>query len=308
MLWRSRTSIVVKNNMKKSPQPPLQKGEAAALYTTHQVFGLEIVAVSKDAVVKSLQHSLSLSKGPGSVILYTPNPEMILESRKNDEFLEVLQRADILVPDGIGLLWAARFLKLPLRFKGVFRWIWTSWQVFYSLLAIVFYPPFVERYISERIPGSELFWDVVRIASNQNKKIFLLGAGPGVAEEVRERTKAVYPDLEVSGVFSGNPDPFHDEHIQHHIRNASPDIVFVAYGAPKQELWIDRNASKLPGVKFWMGVGGTFDFVAGKSKRAPRLFRRFGLEWLFRLLIEPWRYLRIWNATVRFVRLVVRSR
>jgi len=243
-------------------------------------------------------------------MIFTPNPEMIVEAQKNKEFLDVLNKSDMNIPDGIGLLWGSRFINLPIRFKSIpkLSFVYTLWQAFYSLLTLIIYPNFCRKFIPDRVSGSDFFWKLIDTCNKKNKRVFLLGALPGVADIVRDKLQTIYPKLQVAGTFAGSPDKLMEDEICYVISNSSADLLFVAYGAPSQEMWINRNLNKLKTVKLAIGVGGTFDFIAGKRKRAPLLIRRFGLEWLFRLFLTPSRYIRIYNATFKFVILVLRER
>jgi N-acetylglucosaminyldiphosphoundecaprenol N-acetyl-beta-D-mannosaminyltransferase len=127
-----------------------------------------------------------------------------------------------------------------------------------------------------------------------------------VAEVVAERLVAANPDLEVAGAYAGSPYPKVEDDIVDRVRAAAPDLLLVAYGVPVEEKWIARNRERL-GVPVMVGVGGSFDFVAGVTKRAPVWMRRLGLEWLHRLMHEPWRWRRQ-LALPRFVVLVLRQK
>ena len=115
-----------------------------------------------------------------------------------------------------------------------------------------------------------------------------------------------YPNLKISGTYSGNPEQKYDKHIVDILNNTKTDVLLVAYGHPKQEKWISRNLGRLNSVKIAMGVGGAFDFISGKIKRAPRIFRKLGLEWFYRVIKEPWRLNRIITATWRFSNEVIK--
>ncbi len=238
--------------------------------------------------------------------IVTPNPEMILESRKNENFRKALQEADISLCDGVGLLWASRFLDLPERFRSskFFNVMWRWWQLFYSFLSILVYPPFLQKFIPERITGADFFWDLMRLAVSEKKRVFLLGAAPGVAEKVRERVITLYPTLQISGTYSGSSHEENDRETRKIIEESGADIVCLAFSFPAQELWMQRNLKEFTNAKVLIGLGGTFDYVSGYKKRAPYFIRRLGLEWFFRLLTQPWRYLRIYTATIRFVSFV----
>jgi N-acetylglucosaminyldiphosphoundecaprenol N-acetyl-beta-D-mannosaminyltransferase len=203
--------------------------------------------------------------------LVTVNPEFVIEAQYDEEFRQIINNAALALPDGIGLLKAARFLKTtPLP---------------------------------ERVPGSSL---VVRLAELSHKKgyrLYFLGAQEGVAEKAVEKLKARYPKLKVVGCYAGSPANEENEAIVQRILPTRPDILLVAYGAPKQDKWIAGNLQRLQ-IPVCLGVGGSFDFVAGATKRAPMWAQRLGLEWLHRLIMQPWRWRRVWNAVPRFSWLV----
>ncbi len=134
-----------------------------------------------------------------------------------------------------------------------------------------------------------------------------MGAAPGVAEETAARLQARFPGLEIAGTFAGSPDPSEEEAILERIRAAEADVVFVAYGAPSQELWINRNLQKLPAA-LAVGIGGAFDFISGRQRRAPRLMQKSGLEWLYRLYREPWRWRRMLALPVFAVQVALKGR
>ncbi|MCC9078047.1 WecB/TagA/CpsF family glycosyltransferase [Litorilinea aerophila] len=189
----------------------------------------------------------------------TVNPEYVMAARRHGAFAAALQRADLRVPDGVGILWAARLLGAPMK---------------------------------ERVTGSDGLYRICEQAARRGWRVFLLGAGPGVAERAASRLQACYPALAVVGTYSGSPAPAEWPAIRQRLEAARPDILFVAFGHPRQDLWIDSHRGELP-VKVAMGVGGALDFAAGVRPRAPRRLQQLGLEWLYRLLREPWRWRRM---------------
>ncbi|MFQ3566075.1 MAG: WecB/TagA/CpsF family glycosyltransferase [Aggregatilineales bacterium] len=189
----------------------------------------------------------------------TINPEFVMIAQRDPIFHHILTRADLTVPDGVGLLWAARRLKTPLR---------------------------------QRVTGSDGVPIVAERAAALGWRLFLLGAGPGVAERAAEVLRARFPSLQIAGTYSGSPAPSEEDAIVELINAARADILFVAYGAPEQDKWIARNAPRLR-VCMAMGVGGSLDFIAGVVPRAPLWMQRLGLEWLYRLLRQPWRMRRM---------------
>lgn len=203
----------------------------------------------------------------------TVNPEFVMEARRNAAFAAVLERADLCLADGVGLLWAAQRLGHALP---------------------------------ERVTGSDSVPLIAQCAAEQGWRLFLLGAGPGVAERTAAVLQARHPGLAIAGTHAGTPADADASEIVVRIRAARPDVLFVAYGAPRQDLWIDKHRAAL-GVPVMMGVGGSFDFIAGVQKRAPRWVQRVNLEWLFRLVTQPWRWRRQ-LALPRFVWAVVKER
>lgn len=190
----------------------------------------------------------------------TTNPEFVMTAQKDEEFRLVLQQCDICIADGIGLLLASRWMGSPLP---------------------------------ERIPGSELVYNLAELAAQEGWRLFLLGAGPGVAEEAATIFQSRYPDLLIAGTYAGSPNLAENDAIIRRINNSHADMLFVAYGAPNQDKWIARNRESFPNIKLALGVGGSLDFVTGQSKRAPRWIQDLGLEWLHRLILEPWRWRRM---------------
>lgn len=201
----------------------------------------------------------------------TPNPEFVMRARRDPAFHALLERVDLAPADGIGLKWAARLLGERLR---------------------------------ELAPGSELVEALAARGARHNQRWFLLGAAPGVAAAADAVLEQRYPGLVIAGTWSGTPEPGHDEEICRRIEAVKPvDVLLVAYGAPGQDFWIDRNQPRLR-IPVAIGVGGTFNFIAGRSRRPPRIVKRLNLIWLFRLITEPWRWRRQ-LALARFAGLVV---
>jgi N-acetylglucosaminyldiphosphoundecaprenol N-acetyl-beta-D-mannosaminyltransferase len=141
------------------------------------------------------------------------------------------------------------------------------------------------------VAGSDLVPRIAERAAAHGWRLFFLGAGRGVAQEAAARLRRRYAGLQVAGTYAGSPALDEEAEIVDLVRAASPHVLLVAYGAPAQDLWIARNLERL-GVPVCMGVGGAFDFVGGVRKRAPLWVQRLGLEWLYRLLQEPWRWRR----------------
>lgn len=222
-----------------------------------------------------------LHAGKGSLVT-TPNPEMLVQAQRQPAFLKTLQSAALALPDGIGLVWVARL-------KG--------------------------HRIPERITGTDFVGDVAQLAAMQGKRVFFLGGRGDAAARAAAMLQRWYPTLNVVGAESGGDvtrdasgTPLVATEVEDRIRAAAPDILFVAFGHGTQERWIEDALPRLPSVRVAMGIGGAFDFIAGDVLRAPATFRALGLEWLWRLFLQPWRWKRIWTAVVVFPILAFRSK
>lgn len=265
------------------------------------IAGVPISNLNYDGV---LDHIDKFVKEKRKVYIVTANPEMILNASCDDAFSDVLNRAELVTPDGIGVLWAANYLSTPLP-KGFF----TRYLQFYkSLVLISLYPKRIKQPLKERVTGSDLFKKIIDESQDKKWKIFLLGASKGVAKNVISKFSKTYPKVKFVGSFVGSPHKKDEDEICDQINEAKPNILFVAYGSPQQEFWIHRNLFKLNTVNVAIGVGGTFDFYANKLRRAPKLMQKIGLEWLWRLFHQPSRIGRIWNATVKFPKLIAKEK
>ncbi|MDT2044899.1 glycosyltransferase [Priestia aryabhattai] len=181
------------------------------------------------------------------------NPEKIMKAQEDQELRTLLNKATYQIPDGIGVILASKLRKGKIR---------------------------------ERVTGIDMMMKLCETAAVEGKKIFLYGAKPGIAEEAKVKLEEKFPGIQIVGVLDGYEK---DEHvIETTINESKAEIVFVALGSPAQENWILANKDHLyPSV--YQGVGGSFDVISGRLNRAPEFFQRFGLEWLYRLIKEPWR-------------------
>lgn len=244
----------------------------------------------------------------------TVNPEFLLLSKKDEDFKNILQKSRINTADGIGLIWASWFLSTTEKKSNILNRIYACFKWFFSLIVFLFYKKPFFTIIKERVPGSELIYDIVKIGNELNKKIFLLGSFSNEQLDIVENNLNKFLESQniqsFTNIIAGKDIGFNpnekvtDEEINKRliekINNSKAEIIFVALASPRQEIWINNNLDKLENIKLAIGVGGTFDFVAEYKKRAPIIFQKLGLEWLFRLLIEPQRWRRIFNAVVIF--------
>lgn len=247
------------------------------------------VEVSTDDMAQTLVKISELLKSGKQNYFCTPNPEIILAAQKDEEYKMILNNAAVKTADGIGLMWAAEYLESKRTNTGVLK----------SLLKILT-PGKCKGVINQRVTGVELTKELCELSGKQNMSIFLLGAAEGIAKAAAEKLKSQYPKCQIAGTYSGTPLAKDEEKIIELINKSEAEILLVAYGAPAQEKWIARNLSKMPKVKLAGGIGGTFDFIAGSKKRAPKWMQNAGLEWLYRLILEPSRWKRIYNATIKF--------
>jgi len=230
--------------------------------------GVRIDEVEKREALEQIRAFLNEN---GQKKIFTPNPEMLMEAHKNPEFAEILNRGNLNVCDGIGL---------ALVSSGRLK----------------------------RIPGTDLMIDICAFAEEQESSVYFIGGGANA--QFRQEMRRKFPELkftsntgpELQGTRYKVQDPQSKESIQiiDDINKVKPSILFVGFGHGKQEWWIDTYLKEMPSVKVAMGVGGAFDFVSGKATRAPKIFRMVGLEWLWRLILEPKRIKRIWRAVFRF--------
>lgn len=256
----------------------------------------------KDEALKRIFDCLEIRAHENGKHIVTPNPEMLLEAQKNPDFRDVLNHAWLSIPDGIGVLWASTVQEITKRNGKFLRFL----KGIFSLPALIFSPKFCRRIFPERITGIDLMESMCAVSREQKIPIFLLGAALGVAPKVKEILEIRYHGVNIVGTFGGSPSEDDFILIQTLIAETRPAILFVAYGAPAQELWISKHLKDLPSIKIVMGVGGAFDFIAGVRKRAPKWMQKTGIEWLYRLIQEPRRIKRIWNACVKFPAAILR--
>ncbi len=221
-----------------------------------RIFGVRVDNISLEYALGRVEAFL---RDGESHIIVTPDSPAILTALEDEEYRKILEEADMVLPDGIGVVVASKLLGQPIR---------------------------------GRLPGIELMNAMLERASFYGRKVFLLGAKKGVAEKAAENMMKAFPGLNIVGVNDGYFDEVKEEEIISRIREVQPHYLFVGMGVPKQEKWIFRNKERLS-VPIMMGIGGSLDVWAGNVKRAPLIFRKLGLEWLYRAIREPWRFKKI---------------
>jgi N-acetylglucosaminyldiphosphoundecaprenol N-acetyl-beta-D-mannosaminyltransferase len=237
---------------------------------------MDILGVRVDDVTyaEALARCGGLIAAGAPAYVVTPNPEFVARAQSDGEFRRILNRADLAIPDGGGLLLAARLFGTPLR---------------------------------EQVRGTDLCYGLIDRAPAAGWRVFLLGAAPGVAAGAAAALTRRAPGLRVAGTFAGDSSPAGDEETVAAVQRAGRcDLLLVAYGAGRQERWIDRNLRRVEaGVA--IGVGGVLDFMSGRVRRAPAIVRRAGLDWLFRLAIQPSRARRQFTTIPPFLALTFRE-
>lgn len=223
-------------------------------------------------------------------IICTPNTEFVIKAQHDEEFKKILNtKSKLNLPDSYGLLWAARFLTLRVPKTPILREITIVLEWIFSLILL---PILSKKYhypLKEKISGSDFIWDIAKFAAKNKYRVFLFGGAPVVAEQTALKLQTEVFDLRIAGIFHGDLSR-EDEAIEA-MKKSRADILLVCLGAPLQEKWLDTNLAKT-GCKIGVGLGGTFDFIAKIVPRAPRFMQKSGLEWLYRLAVEPKRFKR----------------
>jgi N-acetylglucosaminyldiphosphoundecaprenol N-acetyl-beta-D-mannosaminyltransferase len=272
---------------------------------------INILAVDIAAVTRDLfrEEVVGLLRGAGPRIVAKLNAEFLLRSMGDHEFRRYLRNSDLNIADGIGVLWAARFLTLGTTRLRVLRELQILWQAAYCLGSLVLFPRFCRSPIPERIPGVDALFAMLEGAQEAQASVYFLGAEQAINLKARQEIRSKYPRLEIAGGSEGYS--VDDESARGKIDESGATMLVVALGSPRQEYWIRDNLPLLKRVKVAVGEGGSLDFIAGDFRRAPDWLQRMGLEWLWRLFMNRnktgsgSRGRRVWNAVPVFVCRVV---
>lgn len=217
------------------------------------------VKINKVTNKEAFDCFVELLKENETASIFTPNPEIVMMAQKDEELKKAIFESNLVIPDGIGLIFASNIYHLGL---------------------------------SERVAGFDLMGEMLEYSNRRKLKVFLLGAKPGVAEKAKENINNQYKNINIVGVHHGYFDEKESLEVLDLVNEKKPDILFVALGAGKQEKWISKNR-KIINASVAMGVGGALDVWAGDVKRAPEFFIKLNLEWLYRLIKQPSRFKRI---------------
>lgn len=195
----------------------------------------------------------------GQHIICTPNPEIVMAAQNDRELMEILKASDMVIPDGVGVVWASKYSEVKLK---------------------------------ERVAGYDLTQNLFKELKDTDETVYLFGGAPGVAASAAKKMMKQYPGLKIVGTRNGYFSTRDEKEIISEIKKQAPSLLLVGLGCPKQEKWIYDNM-RLTGAHVCIGVGGSFDVMSGTVKRAPAIFCRFGMEWFYRLISNPSRFKRI---------------
>ena len=235
-----------------------------------EILGVNVNSLTMAQAVEAVQQFIAEKK---VALVATANAEMLMRATQDEELKDILNQADLVVPDGAGTVWAAGHLGEPMP---------------------------------ERVAGFDLAQELMAAAPARGDRIYFFGSAPGVAEKAKRKAEELYPGIQVVGARNGFFSEADEPQIIAEIKAARPDILLVALGVPKQEKWLKRHLQELQ-VPVSIGVGGTLDVMAGVMQRAPLWMQKAKLEWLFRGLKQPSRAGRL-LALPRFVLKVVASK
>ena len=223
----------------------------------------EILGIGIDV----LNRKQALDKALGNIadnerkckMIITPNPEIIMLARKDNELKGIMEKADMVIPDGVGVVWASKYS---------------------------------EHKLEETVPGCDLCYSLLEFSAEKAFSVYILGAKPGVAEQAKLNMEEKYPGVNICGVHDGYFNTETEQGVIDEINNLRPEVLMAGLGVPRQEKWLNKHKDAL-NVNIAVGCGGSIDVMAGTVKRAPVFFQKLGLEWFYRLIKQPSRFFRM---------------
>ena len=231
------------------------------------ILGVPFANITPEEAVERLNSYLN---GRGKHMVFTPNPEMVMEAGKNPEFKAILNKSSMNVPDGIGIVYASKLTKNKIKY---------------------------------RVAGYDMLLSLFDKIKDSEKTVYFFGGSPGIAEKAKEAIEKRFKGIKIVGVADGYFDDQKEKKIIEDINKKSPDLLLVGIGFPKQEMWIAKNINSL-NIKAAVGVGGSFDGWSGNVKRAPDFFVNHGLEWFYRLIKQPSRIGRMLQLPVFMIKVI----
>ncbi len=239
---------------------------------TITILGVPIDNVTADEAGK-ITEDLIKESNKSCKMIFAPNVEIIMMAQKDEEFFNILKESSLSTPDSIGVTIGAKLQKKSFK---------------------------------ERIPGQSYFRKIIELSNEKGYSIYLLGGRPGIAKKAKENLEKIFPNVNIVGLHHGYFDENEEKEVIKEINMLKPNVLFVALGAPKQEKWIKKHRQELK-VDVATGQGGTYDYEAGRIKRAPIWIQKIGMEWFWRLLKEPKRIKRQMVLPVYLVKLVLKK-
>ena len=239
---------------------------------TITILGVPIDNVTADEAGK-ITEDLIKESNKSCKMIFAPNVEIIMMAQKDEEFFNILKESSLSTPDSIGVTIGAKLQKKSFK---------------------------------ERIPGQSYFRKIIELSNEKGYSIYLLGGMPGIAKKAKENLEKIFPNVNIVGLHHGYFDENEEKEVIKEINMLKPNVLFVALGAPKQEKWIKKHRQELK-VDVATGQGGTYDYEAGRIKRAPIWIQKIGMEWFWRLLKEPKRIKRQMVLPVYLVKLVLKK-
>jgi len=236
-----------------------------------EILGVPFDVLTMEGAVEKVVHFF---EDGGRHIICTPNPEIVMEAQNDEQLMNILKAADLVVPDGVGIVWASKYSSAK---------------------------------ISERVAGYDLGQNIMKRMAKTGKSAYFFGGAPGVAAAAAKRMIKEYPGLKILGTRNGYFNSKDEKEIIAEIKALKPDLLLVGLGASKQEKWIYENL-RFTGVKVAMGVGGSFDVMAGNLKRAPKIYQKLGLEWFHRLVSQPTRIKRMMRLPKFVIKVIIAKR
>lgn len=219
-----------------------------------RILGIPIDNITIEEAGKNTEELIAKSNKTCKMV-FAPNVEFIMAAQKDKQYFELLQKSSLSTPDSIGVIMGAKLQKKAFK---------------------------------QRIPGQSYFRKIIELSDKKGYSIYLLGGEPGIPEKTRENLQNIYPNVNIVGLHHGYFDKNEEKEVIEEINKLQPNMLFVALGAPRQEKWIGEHQHELK-VDVAAGQGGTYDYEAGKIKRAPEWIQKIGMEWLYRLIKEPQR-------------------
>lgn len=233
-----------------------------------KILGVPVHPLTMSESVAVLEEKLQKKE---QAFVVTANAEIIMMCQQDKEYNNIVsEKADLVLPDGAGAVWAGRYLG---------------------------------NEVPERVAGFDLYNQLLKLSADKGYKVYFFGGAPGVAEAAKNKAEELYSGVQIVGCRNGYFTEAEEEAIIKEINDAAPDMLFVALGAPKQEKWLVKYRKKLK-PRVLMGIGGSFDVLAGKMERAPKWMQEASLEWAFRLYKQPSRFMRM-LALPKFVLKVI---